>query len=79
MNSHFAVLAAALGIALGGLVSAVNEVLSFVAVVTAACTGTARYIAVLLHKEQAEVEQATARGFVLGIALSALFLLVEHL
>jgi len=79
MNSHFAVLAAALGIALGGLVSAINEVLSFVAVVAAAATGTARYIAVLLHKEQAEVEQATARGFVIGIALSALFLFIEHL
>jgi hypothetical protein len=79
MNAHFAVLAAALGFVLGGLVNAIDDVLSFVAVVTAACTGAARYTAVLLHREQAEVEQATAWGFFLGIAASIALLLVDHL
>lgn len=52
MNSHLAALAAAIGFILGGIASAIDGVLGFVAVVTAACAGASRYAVVLLGGDQ---------------------------
>ena len=78
MNSHLAALAAAIGFILGGIASAVGTALGFLAVVTAACAGASRYAAVLLNRDQTEIERATAMGFYAGVLVSAVFLALNH-
>jgi hypothetical protein len=72
-------LAAAIGFILGGIASAIGGVLGFVAVVTAACAGASRYAAVLLSRDQAQIERATAKGFFVGVLASVVFLLLDRL
>ena len=79
MNVHPAAIAVGLGFLVGGIVSEVNHVLSFAAVVTAACAGAARYSVVLLGRDQLQVERATARGFFVGLIASVAFLVLDHL
>ncbi len=79
MNGHPAGFAAGIGLFIGGLASAIDDVLGFVAVVTAACAGAARYTAVLLRRDQAQIERATARGFFVGVAFSSVLLLLDRL
>jgi hypothetical protein len=79
MNGHPAGFAAGIGLFIGGVVTAVDEVLSFVAVVTAACTGAARYTAVLLGRDQEQIERATAGGFFVGLVVSVILLLLDLL
>jgi len=76
MNGHPAAFAVGVGLLIGGAVSAVAEVLSFVAVVTAACAGVSRYTVVLLRHDQAQIERATARGFFIGPIASAALLIL---
>jgi hypothetical protein len=78
MNSHPAAFAAGLGLFIGGVVNAVDEVLSFVAVVTAACAGVFRYVVVLRGRDQAQIERATARGFFIGLITSATLLALDR-
>jgi len=78
MNSHLTALAAALAFAIGGVVTAIDNLLSFVAVVTAAFTGAARYAAVLFAYDQSRVERATARGFFVGLAVSVALLTLDR-
>lgn len=79
MNGHPAAFAAGFGLFIGGLVSAIDDVLGFVAVVTAACAGAARYTAVLLRRDQAVIERVTARGFFAGVLFSTVFLFIDRL
>lgn len=78
MDNHPTALAAAIGLLLGGILSSIDDALSFVAVVTAVLTGTARYFAVLRGAEREQVEHATAYGFFLGGLLSALLLVLDR-
>jgi 4-hydroxybenzoate polyprenyltransferase len=78
MNGHPAAFAAGFALLIGGIVSAIGDALGFVAVVTAACAGTARYSAVLLRRDQAQIERVTARGFFIGVLLSAALLVIER-
>ena len=64
---------------LGDIVSSVNSVLSFAAVVTAAAAGASRYAAVLLGADRDRVERATARGFYLGVLVSAILFVLSSL
>jgi hypothetical protein len=64
---------------IGGIVSGVNHVLSFTAVVTAAVTGTARYAVVLSGAGARLVERATALGFFLGIPITGLFFAIDQI
>jgi len=58
----------------GGIVSSLNYLFGFVAVVTAAAASTARYIIVLTNPNRHRLERATAYGFHVGIvAALALF------
>lgn len=67
-----------MAIPFGGIVSSVNHVLGFAAVVTATLTGAARYAAVLTDFDKRQVERATAYGFYLGVLFSALFLVLDR-
>lgn len=67
------------GLVLGSIVTSVNHVLSFAAVVTAALTGAARYAAVLSGADENQVERATAYGFFLGAGLSVGLLLLDRI
>jgi hypothetical protein len=78
VNVHPAALAVGLGFLIGGIVTEVNHVLSFAAVVTAATTGVLRYAAVLRGLAPSQVELATARGFYVGLIVSAAFLALDH-
>ena len=78
MNGYPVGFAAGIGLFIGGIVSAIDDVLGFVAVVTAACAGAARYTAVLLRCDQAQIERVTARGFFAGVLLSAAFLMIDR-
>jgi hypothetical protein len=79
VNSHPAAIAATFGFLIGGIVSAVDHVLSFAAVLTAATTGAARYAAVLRGGSDRQVERTTAWGFFLGVLASVLALLLDRL
>jgi hypothetical protein len=78
VNVHPAAFAVGLGFLVGGIVTEVNHVLSFAAVVTAASTGALRYAAVLRRADSARVDLATARGFYIGFIASVLLLALDH-
>jgi hypothetical protein len=79
VNVPSAAFAVGVGFLVGGIVTEVNHVLSFAAVVTAASTGVLRYRAVLLCRPQARVELETARGFYVGLIASLVLLVLDHL
>lgn len=79
MHDHPTVLAAAIGLLIGGILTSIDDALSFIAVATAVLTGTARYFAVLRGAERDQVERATAYGFFLGGLLSALLLILDRI
>ncbi len=79
MEDHSAMIAALIGAAIGSIAGTLDHIFSFVAVVTAAFAGTARYIAVLRGLDKAKVERLTAYGFVVGAVLSALILVLDRL
>lgn len=72
-------IAATIALLIGGIVNSVNHVLSFAAVVIAASTGAARYVAVLRGAKEHQVERATAWGFFFGLLASVVFLALDRL
>jgi hypothetical protein len=66
-GSTAAVLAAFL---LGGLVASATDAVSFIGAVTVTGAGLTRYLAVLRGSSKAEIERATAKGFLGGLAFS---------
>ncbi len=78
MSSHPAAIAAAVGLFIGGVATAVDHTLSFVAVVTAVLTGASRYYAILRGADKDQVERATAYGFFVGALLSAILLVLDR-
>ncbi len=79
MNDHPAAIAAGLlGFLAGTVVSVFDHALSFVAVLTAVLTATARYYAILRGSDKPQVEQITARTFFFGFIVSLLLLAFDH-
>jgi hypothetical protein len=62
----------------GGIVSSVNSVLGFMAVVTAAAASVARYGIVLTNANRRRVERMTAYGFHLGIFAGAVLFVLDQ-
>jgi hypothetical protein len=64
----------------GGIVSSINSVLGFMAVVTATAASVARYGTILSSQDRRRVERMTAYGFHVGIfAAVVLFALDQAL
>ncbi len=61
----------------GGIVSSLNSVLGFLAVVTAAAASFARYVIVLTNADRRRVERMTAYGFHLGILSAAILFILD--
>jgi hypothetical protein len=61
-----------------GIVSSVNSVLGFMAVVTAAAASVARYGIVLTNADRRRVERMTAYGFHLGIFGAAVLFALDQ-
>jgi hypothetical protein len=61
----------------GGIVSSLNSVLGFTAVVTAAAASFARYAIVLTHADRRRVERMTAYGFHFGILIAAILFILD--
>lgn len=79
MNEHSTAIAAAMmGLLIGAVVSVLDHALSFVAVLTAVLTATARYFAILRGAEKPQVERITARAFFLGFLVSLLLLALDR-
>jgi hypothetical protein len=66
-------------LAFGDIVTSVNHVLGFMAVVTAAGASVARYGAVLTDADRRRVDRSTAYGFHLGILLGLGLFALDHL
>ena len=64
-------------VVLGGIVSSVNSVLGFMAVVTAAGASVVRYAFVLINGDRRRVERMTAYGFHLGIFAAAILFILD--
>lgn len=62
----------------GGIVTSVNSVLGFVAVVTAAAASLAHYAVVLTNANRRRVELMTAYGFHLGILAAAILFILDQ-
>jgi hypothetical protein len=78
MDNNHGLLAGTIGLLIGGFATAINHTFSFVAVLTAATTATARYYAVLRKADQEQIERATARGFFFGCMLSGAVLIADQ-
>lgn len=79
MSEHPAAsLAALAGLLIGAAVTVLDHALSFVAVLTAVLTATARYFAILRGAEKPQVERITARAFFLGFVVSLLLLALDR-
>lgn len=63
---------------IGEIVSGVNSVLGFTAVVTAAAASLAHYVIVLTDADRRRVERMTAYGFHLGILAAIILLVLDH-
>lgn len=61
----------------GGIVSSVNHLLGFMAVVTAAGASGARYAVVLTNADRRRVERMTAYGFHLGVLAAAILFILD--
>lgn len=62
----------------GGIVSSVNSVLGFTAVVTAAAASFVRYVVVLVSSDRRRVERMTAYGFHLGVFAAAVLFILDQ-
>jgi hypothetical protein len=61
-----------------GIVSSVNSVLGFMAVVTAAAASVARYGIALTNADRRRVERMTAYGFHLGIFAAVVLFVLDQ-
>jgi hypothetical protein len=68
----------ALIVVVGGIVSSVNHVLGFMAVVTAAAASVVRYVVVLGSADRRRVERMTAYGFHLGIVAAVVLFILDQ-
>lgn len=68
-----------LALLLGGVVSVLGDVLTFVALVTAATSLSMRYYSVLRGYSKKKIDQATAFGFFLGVVVSAVSYIADLL
>jgi hypothetical protein len=64
-------------VVVGGIVSSINSVLGFMAVMTAAGASAARYAVVLTNADRRRVERMTAYGFHLGILAAAILFILD--
>lgn len=78
MNDHSAAIAALFGAVIGSIVTAIDHVFSFIAVVTAIFTAAARYYATLRGAEKSQLDRITAYGFFVGFVLSLLLLILDQ-
>lgn len=62
----------------GGIVSSINSVLGFMAVVTAAAASVARYGTILTSADRRRVERMTAYGFHLGILAAVVLFALDQ-
>lgn len=64
-------------VVVGGIVSSVNSLLGFMAVVTAAGASVLRYAIVLMDPGRRRVERMTAYGFHLGIVIGIILFILD--
>ncbi len=79
MDNHSAMIAALIGALIGSIVSSVSHVLTFATLVTAAVIASVRYVALYRGADPERIARLTTYGFFVGVALSALFLLLNSL
>jgi ABC-type Mn2+/Zn2+ transport system permease subunit len=73
------ILAVVSGVVAGVLARTIGSGVGFLALLTAFSAGAFRYAAVLRHRSQADVEWATAIGFVFGLVVALAVLVVDQL